>query len=242
MIYFFCQHLFFGSAESSLHQRLHKILPADLGSRSWDPDRREARRLECGWSRMEASAGSFARRAEIFEPEDEGIFPMLEVQETERAIRRVRAALDEAGAADIAIKRAEGTIFTVEDAAETVGAPPEEILKSLIFLVDGNPCLVLMSGVNKVDVRAVARALGGRKAKMARPEYVFEQFGFRVGGVPPVGYPSRLTALLDEDLFCHDVVWAAAGTDHAFFPVAPERLLRMVGGTRTALKKEAAER
>ena len=65
---------------------------------------------------------------------------------------------------------------------------------------------------------------------------------FRVGGVPPLGYPERLPALLDENLFRYPVVWAAAGTNHAFFPVAPERLLAMTGGTRTALKKETAER
>lgn len=167
---------------------------------------------------------------------------MLEPHEAEQAVSRVRAALDEAGAADISIIEAEGTIFTVEDAARTVGAPPEEILKSLIFLVDGSPCLVLMSGVNKVDAKAVARALGGKKAKMAQPDDVFERFGFRVGGVPPIGYPLRLPALLDEDLFRYPAVWAAAGTDHAFFPIAPERLLAMVGGTRIALKKEAAAR
>lgn len=167
---------------------------------------------------------------------------MLENYDAESAVERVRSALDEVGATDIAIKRAEGTIFTVQDAAKTVGAPPEEILKSLVFLVDGNPCLVLMSGINRVDARAVARALGGRKAKMAQPEYVLEHFGFKVGGVPPVGYPSRLPALLDEDLFVHAIVWAAAGTDHAFFPIAPDRLLDMVGGTRAVLKKEAAER
>lgn len=167
---------------------------------------------------------------------------MLESQEAERAVSKVRSALDEAGAEDIAITMAEGTIFTVEDAAGTLGVPPSEILKSLVFLVDGNPCLVLMSGVNRVDARAVAKGLGGKRSRMAPPDFVFEHFGFRVGGVPPLGYPERLPALLDEDLFRYPVVWAAAGTDHAFFPVAPKRLLAMTGGTRTVLRKEPAER
>ena len=79
---------------------------------------------------------------------------MLESQEAERAVSKVRSALDEAGAEDIAITMAEGTIFTVEDAAGILGVPPSEILKSLVFLVDGNPCLVLMSRVNRVDARA----------------------------------------------------------------------------------------
>ena len=89
---------------------------------------------------------------------------MLESQEAERAVSKVRSALDEAGAEDIAITMAEGTIFTVEDAAGTLGVPPSEILKSLVFLVDGNPCLVLMSGVNRVDARAVAKDLGVGRA------------------------------------------------------------------------------
>ena len=158
------------------------------------------------------------------------------------AVGRVRTALDEGGADDIAIRVVEGSIFTVEDAAATVGVPPEDILKSLIFLVDGEPCLVLMCGPNRVDSKAAARALSpllqgsGRRGRMMPPEEVYQRYGFRVGGVPPVGYPTRLPTVLDEDLFARDVVWAAAGTDHAFFPIEPERLLNMTGGLRARVK------
>jgi prolyl-tRNA editing enzyme YbaK/EbsC (Cys-tRNA(Pro) deacylase) len=153
------------------------------------------------------------------------------------AVKKVRAALDANGCADVKIKVTEETIFTVEDASKVVGVPAEEILKSLVFLVDGCPVLALMSGANRVDIRAVARAAEGGKVKMASPEYVLEHFGFRVGGVPPTGYPTRIPALLDEDLFRYPVVWAAAGTDHAFFPIEPERLLALTGGLKVSLKK-----
>ncbi|MDR3265805.1 MAG: YbaK/EbsC family protein [Synergistaceae bacterium] len=161
------------------------------------------------------------------------------MRENDEAVRKVRAALDVAGFADVGIKITEETIFTVEDASKAVGAPAEEILKSLVFLTDGAPVLVLMSGANRVDLHAIAgaRAVQVRKVKMATAEYVFENFGFKVGGVPPVGYPTRLPALLDEDLFLYPVVWSAAGTDHAFFPIAPERLLELTGGVRVPLKK-----
>ena len=119
--------------------------------------------------------------------------------EEDEAVRRVRAALNTAGCADIGIKITEDTIFTVEDASKAVGAPAEEILKSLVFLVDDVPTLVLMSGANRVDSKEVARARQGKKVKMATPEYVYEHFGFRVGGVPPLGYPVPMPALLDED-------------------------------------------
>ena len=162
------------------------------------------------------------------------------VHEEDEVVRKVRAALDVNECADIEIKITEDTIFTVEDACRAVGAPAEEILKSLVFLVDDEPVLVLMSGANRVNLRAVTRGFEGRKAKMATPDYVYEHFGFRVGGVPPIGYPTRLRALLDEDLFNYSVVWAAAGTDHAFFPVEPERLLTLTQGKKAVIKKEEA--
>ncbi|MDR2179964.1 MAG: YbaK/EbsC family protein [Synergistaceae bacterium] len=158
----------------------------------------------------------------------------------QEAVGKVRAALDSAGCADVKIKMTEKTIFTVEDATEAVGAPAEEILKSLVFLVDERPTLVLMSGANRVDLKAVAREAKGKKVKMAPPDYVFEHFGFKVGGVPPIGYPIRMQALLDEDLFQYPVVWSAAGTDHAFFPIEPARLLELTNGTKAFLRKNEA--
>ena len=151
------------------------------------------------------------------------------------AVERVRRALDAAGAQDVEIRVVEGSIFTVEDAAATIGVPPGEILKSLV-------CLVLMSGSNRIDSKAVARAFGGRRCRMMPADDVYGSYGFRVGGVPPLGYPQPLRAVLDEDLFRYEVVWAAAGTDHAFFPVEPDRLMRLTGGSTASVKKDAAER
>lgn len=154
-------------------------------------------------------------------------------------IDKVREALDKSGASDIEIKIVDDTIFTVEDAARTIGVPAGRILKSLILVVDKiTPCLVLMSGSNRVDSKAAAQALGGKRSKMMPPEEVFERYGFHVGGVPPVGYDEGLPALLDDDLFAYDVVWSAAGTDHAFFPVEPERLMGITKGIRAKIKKE----
>lgn len=147
---------------------------------------------------------------------------------------KVRSALDP----DIEIRVVEDTIFTVEDAARTIGTDPSEILKSLIFVIDkSEPCLVLMSGSNKVDSRKAAQALGGRRGRMMPPEEVYERYGFHVGGVPPIGYDEDLRAVLDEDLFAHKILWATAGTDHAFFPVSPERLQELTGGVRASIKK-----
>lgn len=129
------------------------------------------------------------------------------------------------------------TIFTVEDASKAIGVTQGEILKSLIFMVDGTPWLVLMSGPNRVHSGKVKRLTKGHHVTMASPDFVLENFGFRIGGVPPVGYVSPLPALMDEDLWNYGTVWAAAGTDHAFFPVSPETLRRYVNGVRADVKK-----
>ena len=156
-------------------------------------------------------------------------------------VKRVREHLEEAGCS-VAIRVTEDTIFTVEDASRAVGAPPEEILKSLVLFADERPVLALMSGINRVDLKKIKRILNVRKVKMAPPEWVFDYSGFKIGGVPPVGYPERLPALLDEDMFSYDVVWAAAGTDHAFFPVSPEELRRITGGVSGNIKRDESPR
>jgi Cys-tRNA(Pro) deacylase len=151
-------------------------------------------------------------------------------------VEMVRAFLRENGYPE-SIMFSEKTIFTVEDASKAVGAPPAHILKSLVLIADDNPLLALMSGTNRVDVKKARSAINAKKIRMADPEYVHRWSGFQVGGVPPVGYPESIPALLDEDLFLYPVVWAAAGSDHAFFPVSPEDLQKMTGGRKCPLRK-----
>ena len=155
------------------------------------------------------------------------------------SIQRVRESLNSLGASDIEIKISDSTIFTVDDAANSIGVTPGEILKSLIFVLDKTqPCLVLMSGANKVDSKLAALSLGGKRGRMMSPEEVFTRYGFKIGGVPPLGYSEKLPTVLDEDLFNYKIVWSAAGTDHAFFPVEPERLLALTQGIRAKIKKD----
>ncbi len=152
-------------------------------------------------------------------------------------VERVRSFLRGEGFPD-QVMTSEETIFTVDDAARVVGAPPEQILKSLVLLVDGNPVLALMSGVNQVDTKKVRILAEAKKVKMADPAFVFEWSGFQVGGVPPVGYPQSVPAYLDENLFLYPVVWAAAGSDHAFFPISPEDLKRITGGMKCSIRRK----
>jgi Cys-tRNA(Pro) deacylase len=164
---------------------------------------------------------------------------MSKTGQEERAVTRVRDFLARNGLDEI-IRETDETIRTVEDAARAVGVPPEEILKSILLLSDEEPVLALMSGPNRVDMGKIKTRLGVRKVYMARPEWVFRFSGYKVGGVPPVGYENQPLTLLDESLFQYDTVWAAAGTDHAFFPVEPDELLRLTGGTVCDIRKSPA--
>jgi prolyl-tRNA editing enzyme YbaK/EbsC (Cys-tRNA(Pro) deacylase) len=117
----------------------------------------------------------------------------------------------------------EGT-RTAQDAAAAIGCEVGQIVKSLVFLREGEPVLVLCSGANTVD----AQRLGLTKADA---DVVRRATGFAIGGVPPYGHPAPLETLVDEDLLGYDEIWAAAGTPRSVFPLTPAQLVERSGGT-----------
>ena len=123
---------------------------------------------------------------------------------------------------------------TAAQAAAALGCELGQIVKSLIFAVDGAPVLVLTSGSNQVDTEAVAAVLGGEVGR-ADAAVVRDATGFAIGGVPPFGHATQLRALLDEDLLQYDLVYAAAGTPDTVFPITPEQLSSASGATVCAV-------
>jgi prolyl-tRNA editing enzyme YbaK/EbsC (Cys-tRNA(Pro) deacylase) len=121
---------------------------------------------------------------------------------------------------------------TAAAAAQAVGAPQGSIVKSLIFLADGAPMLVLVSGDQRADVKRLRAQLGlsKRRLRIAQPAEVLEHTGFEVGGVPPVGHENPLRTLVDRTLNRFETVWAAAGNAHAVFPIAYEQLVTLTRG------------
>lgn len=154
-------------------------------------------------------------------------------------VAKVEAFLHEAKS-EAPIIHTEATIFTVADASVAVGAPEPEILKSILLRANHGKsfALALMSGVNRVETKKIKKLLGLSHLSFAGADECELWSGFKPGGVPPVGYPQQPVTLLDEDLFLYDTVWAAAGTDHAFFPISPDELLRVTNGIKAAIKKD----
>ena len=89
--------------------------------------------------------------------------------------------------------------------------------------------LVITSGPNRVDV-VKAGALAGGALSKADAAFVREHTGFAIGGVPAVGHARPIPVLVDQDLREFDVIWSAAGTPNAVYPIAFERLVALTGG------------
>lgn len=131
---------------------------------------------------------------------------------------------------EVEVREMSDTTHTAVEAAAAVGAPVEAIVKSLLFVADGEPVLVLASGPNRVNTELLEAVLGSSVA-MADAKTVKRVTGYSIGGVPPVGHPERLRTVMDETLLNLDEVWAAAGSAKAVFPIAPARLAELTDAT-----------
>jgi prolyl-tRNA editing enzyme YbaK/EbsC (Cys-tRNA(Pro) deacylase) len=138
------------------------------------------------------------------------------------------------------IRRFPDATRTAAEAAAAIGCELSQICKSLIFAADGVPVLVLMDGASRVDVELVRKELGAEKVTRAHADVVRETTGYAIGGVPPFGHRTRTRVLADRSLLAHDVVWAAAGTPHTVFPMAPKELVEHAGATLVDVRERTA--
>jgi prolyl-tRNA editing enzyme YbaK/EbsC (Cys-tRNA(Pro) deacylase) len=154
--------------------------------------------------------------------------------------RRVQEVLAAAGF-DFQVRQFPASTRTSEQAAAAIGCAVAQIAKSLIFRAreSDRPVLVMASGANRVDEKAVGRLLG-EKLERADADFVRAKTGFAIGGVPPVGHSERPVTFVDADLLDLPEIWAAAGTPNAVFRLTPEALVALTGGQVAAVRKDAA--
>ena len=126
---------------------------------------------------------------------------------------------------------------TAADAAAAIGVELGQIVKSLIFAVDGEVVLAYVSGSNQLDEKKLAMAAGGLKCTRVDADVVRQATGFPIGGVPPFGHSTQLRVFVDPDLLQYDEVWAAAGTWNDNFGANPNDIVRVAGGVVTDLKR-----
>ena len=151
-------------------------------------------------------------------------------------VSRVVSAAKERGLEINTRRFPEGT-KTAADAAAAIGVTVGQIVKSLVFGVDGEIVMALVSGSNQLDEKKLALAAGGAKCARVDADAVREATGFPIGGVPPFGHSTQLRVFVDPDLLQYDEVWAAAGTWNDNFGAAPADIVRVAGGVVTDLKR-----
>ncbi|HEX5760987.1 MAG TPA: YbaK/EbsC family protein [Thermoanaerobaculia bacterium] len=154
----------------------------------------------------------------------------MSVADLSPAAARVARALAARGV-DCTVRELPASTRTAAEAAAAIGCRVEQIAKSIVFrgAVSGEPILVVASGGSRVDERRLAAA-AGEGIERADPDFVKRELGFAIGGVPPLGHARPVRTFVDPGLLELDTVWAAAGTPHAVFSIAPGDLLRATGG------------
>ena len=149
---------------------------------------------------------------------------------------RVIATAREAGLEIKTRRFPEGT-KTAADAAAAIGVTVGQIVKSLVFGVDNEIVMALVSGSNQLDEKKLAAAAGGSKCLRVDADAVRAATGYPIGGVPPLGLATQMRVFIDPDLLQYDEVWAAAGTWNDVFAIKPDSLVLSTGGLIADLKR-----
>ena len=124
---------------------------------------------------------------------------------------------------DVDVQMLPKSTRTAPEAAVAVGCEVGQIVKSLVFMRDEEPVVVLCAG----DRRVASDRLGLRAATADEAR---ASTGFAIGGIPPLGHDRALETLIDESLRRFATVWCAAGTPHALFEIDTDALIAAIPG------------
>ena len=134
---------------------------------------------------------------------------------------KVKEAARELGL-EVHLRTLDESTATVADAATALGVEQGQIAKSIVFVMDGEPVVVVASGRHRIDQDKVCDALDCAEVRQASADEVRAATGFPIGGVPPIGH--GLPVVFDSALLDYDVVYAAGGDGNTLFEVAPRAL------------------
>lgn len=125
-----------------------------------------------------------------------------------------------------------------EEAADALGVPYERIFKTLVAEVDGGSLAVAVVPVaGRLDLKAFAAALGGKRAAMADAAKVERVTGYVVGGISPLGQRRRLPTVVDESALGFDTVYFSAGRRGLQIETDPKELIRLTGARTAPIAK-----
>lgn len=122
--------------------------------------------------------------------------------------------------------------LTVAAAAEALDVSTQQIIKSVLFLADGSPVLVISNGLTRINRKRLGSELGmsRRKVKMADKEIVLSITGYPVGAVPPIGHKEEVPVLLDQGVFEETEIYGGGGAVDALMKISTTELQRVING------------
>ncbi len=152
--------------------------------------------------------------------------------------------------ATVALARA-GIAFTVHayehdpraaayglEAAEKLGLDPGRVFKTLLASVDGGLAVGIVPVAMQLDLKALAQALGGKRAEMADPAVAERKTGYVVGGISPIGQKTALPTVLDESAILCETVYVSGGRRGLDLELAPDDLIRVTSGRYAPIARE----
>ena len=139
-----------------------------------------------------------------------------------RGVKEVKSYIDKNGInAEIIMFEAEQA-KTSASAAEHLKCKVAQIAKSIILKAE-QPILVILSGDMRVDLKKISDFIG-QKAKLASPEYVIEEVGFIIGGVPPMGFDRPVRILMDKSVERFAEVFSSGGSRESILRISVDEL------------------
>ncbi|SCG34438.1 Cys-tRNA(Pro) deacylase [Micromonospora halophytica] len=115
--------------------------------------------------------------------------------------------------------------------AAAIGAPPERVFKSLVTVVDGALTVAAVPVTGELDLKALAAAVGGKRAAMADRTVAERATGYVRGGISPLGQRRRLPTVLDSSALAHDTIYVSAGRRGLQLELAPTDLISLTNAT-----------
>jgi Cys-tRNA(Pro)/Cys-tRNA(Cys) deacylase len=123
------------------------------------------------------------------------------------------------------------------EAADKLGLDPDQVFKTLLADVDGTLVVAVVPVSGQLDLKALALAVGGKKAGMADPKLAERKTGYVLGGISPIGQKTRLATVVDETVELFDTVFVSGGRRGFDLELSPTDLITITGATVAAIAR-----